>query len=82
MTLVTYCKTFSGKIVILTYAQKACAGMEITMEENYWKQFCSTGAVEDYLRYTDSKVEQEEKAYEQDNHIEMVSKEYRKQYDE
>lgn len=34
------------------------------MEENYWKQFCSTGAVEDYLRYTDAreKVEEEKHA--------------------
>lgn len=33
------------------------------MEENYWKQFCSTGAVEDYLRYTDAREKTEEQKY-------------------
>ena len=25
------------------------------MEESYWKRFCATGAVEDYLQYADCK---------------------------
>lgn len=33
------------------------------MEENYWKQFCSTGAVEDYLRYTDARGKMEEEKH-------------------
>ena len=33
------------------------------MEENYWKQFCSTGAVEDYLRYTDAREKMEEEKH-------------------